>query len=145
MLNKEIIKTKIENIEQLSNEFPKPSPVPGFVYHKLDASANVYLKKTAYKKSVLNIYGDNNDCLIFENKKELRGEKKQTLFVMLTEGKSFKLEFSNWKCIGNIISEANALKCREDIQKIIIVTKYNWKTLISNIIKAQDVSIIVFE
>lgn len=141
----QIEKKKIETREELIRAFPDSSQIPDYVYKIQSVPTNIYLKKTEYESSVLNMYGQNGTNEKIEEKKGLKGVKKQKLFVILLDGTTTPFSFSNWESIGNILSESTKIKTTEEIQKIVLVTRYLWVEIKSKITRRQDLSVLVFD
>lgn len=134
-------KRQIYNIDELKKEFPNDSPVPGFVFYELIEKSKIYFKKAIFNIQLLYEIGEKVGD-ITTLRQNFIGEKKQTLFFTRS-GKTFIYPFLEIN-IGTILKKICPNRDYMNIEKIIIVTKYNWHNPKEEILE-QDRSILIFD
>lgn len=143
-IHTELSRQMIKNQNNLKVMFNEKSPIPGFVYHELASTDNVSLIKARFTMSTLAKKAENLENFAKNKKDDLTGDKTQTLFIILLSGKTFKYDFQG-KSIADVITQYSDVIKDTEIEKIVIVTKYNWRKTNTNIIKKRYVSILMFD
>lgn len=126
--------------EILSRMFPKGSPIPGFVFFSIKPRTEIYLKTAVFSLEIFN----ETFCEKAHKDNNLIATKRQTIFVLKNDGKSFQYAFTQ----DNIgITLKKGLRDHTNINCIVLVTKYFWQKIDDPLeeIVEQDVSVLVLK
>lgn len=132
----------VSRVEELRNEFPKESPIPGFVYYELVDNSRVYLKNANFDPQLLELTGEMGENL--DIIPGYSGQKIQKVFLHRSDGRCFHHAFISLN-IRDIIKKRFPNKNFRDIEKIVIATKYTWRLGSKKSIFEEDRSVLVFD